>query len=299
MNHSVPAIAALIAMLVSPTPSPAAEKGGFGPLRPADDMPAEDFLAPAVPPERHLRIIEPELRAGQEVGWPRDFTAGRSEGQVVGEDQSGAGAEDDKFTEWDADPSRYLTRDELGTGLLSIHGEEAIADADDIAAGLVPVGEIMPIQIWIEDRVYETGVSARNIIAGLPVHGLDGVAIGSTEDLLVGADGKVLALVATIGGFWDMGGTEVRVPWYMVEVGTARVTVPFTEVSIAGIKRVQGGSDAWRITSLIGKVVRLQDADIDAPFAYAQDVLVQDGRLAAMAVSITRPDLEMSPPWRE
>ncbi|WIJ24968.1 hypothetical protein [Devosia sp. RR2S18] len=319
MNLTGPALIALVAVLVPAVPRAASAETSalpgpdLGPLRPADGP-----LTPDATLDRPLRIIEPELRVGQEVGWPQDFSAGQNDDYLL-EEEFGTESDDGVFTDWDADPDRYLTRDELGTGLLSIPGEEGatLVDAEDIGGSTLAVGEIVPMQDWLQDRIYEQGVSAREIIAGVPVHGLDGTEIGVSADLLLGSDGQVLALVADVGGgFWAMGETRVSVPWYLVELGTARLAVPLTEDSIdeyglldseylrattvansvqAGIEEMVGGPNTWRITNLVGNVVKVRDADIEAPFAHVQDALIQDGKLVAIAVSIARPSLETSP----
>ncbi|KQP42941.1 photosystem reaction center subunit H [Methylobacterium sp. Leaf104] len=75
-------------------------------------------------------------------------------------------------------------------------------------------------------------------IIGLPVVGMDHVRVGSIEDVLIGDDGKVQAVVIGVGGFLGIGEKLVAVPydavaWNMKDVpltgGPTSVATPETK----------------------------------------------------------------------
>ncbi|MGU3360064.1 PRC-barrel domain-containing protein [Methylobacterium sp. M6A4_1b] len=75
-------------------------------------------------------------------------------------------------------------------------------------------------------------------IIGLPVVGMDHVRVGAIEDVLIGADGRVQAVVIGVGGFLGIGEKLVAVPydavaWNMKDVplmgGPTSVTTPETK----------------------------------------------------------------------
>lgn len=301
----------------SPPLSPASGPVAREPLRPADrSFPAgrgADVLRPALEQNRALRVIEPELRQGQEVGWPRDFAAPQAAGEAApGLTGDAPGEDNDIFTQWSDDPDRYLTRDALGTGLMSTPADQTPSEGTGSGPqAAIRVAEIVPSRAVRYDQLSERALNAKQVIAGLPVYGLDGRQIGSSVDLFVGADSQMLALVAEIGRFWSLADIQVSIPWYMVEVDTGGLTVPLTQDSIdeyglldpdrlgattlanavqAGVEAVPSGPRAWRVSALIGDVVRVDDAAIAAPFVYVDDLLISDGRLAAIAVSIAPSD---------
>lgn len=84
-------------------------------------------------------------------------------------------------------------------------------------------------------------------VIGLPVIGMDHVRVGSIEDLLVGAGGRIEAVVIGVGGFLGLGEKLVAVPydqiaWNLKDVsltsGPTSVTTPETAPSAEAAAKV-------------------------------------------------------------
>ena len=84
-------------------------------------------------------------------------------------------------------------------------------------------------------------------VIGLPVIGMDHVRVGSIEDLLVGANGRIEAVVIGVGGFLGLGEKLVAVPydqlaWNLKDVpltsGPTSVTTPETAPGPAAAAQV-------------------------------------------------------------
>lgn len=75
-----------------------------------------------------------------------------------------------------------------------------------------------------------------NSFVGSPVRGEDGKDVGKVSNLMIDAkDGKVAAVVLTMGRTFDVGGTgitlagkDITVPWDAVKIGREREKVVFT-----------------------------------------------------------------------
>lgn len=157
-------------------------------------------------------------------------------------------------------------------------------------AGTLSAEQIVSLNDWAYDDIYAGGMSAEEFIDEYEVYGATGEDIGDVEDVIIGADGRVLAVVAEIGGFIDIGDTHVSVPWSEVEMvaGEQAITIPITEEnvetygvygegyafgdgamdvtgSVAGQEIVAGlddqelGPRAYRVSELIGDYVRIRD----------------------------------------
>lgn len=93
---------------------------------------------------------------------------------------------------------------------------------------------VVLLRDWNYDKIYGEGWSARNLIDEASVFGPDGDEIGSVENLIVDRDGKLLGVVAEVGGFLNIGDTHVFVPWEQVRFSDemTRVTLPVTEENV-------------------------------------------------------------------
>ena len=49
------------------------------------------------------------------------------------------------------------------------------------------------------------------------VYGPTGEDIGSVENLVIGAEGRLLGIIAQVGGFLSIGDTHVFVPWEQLQ----------------------------------------------------------------------------------
>lgn len=167
--------------------------------------------------------------------------------------------------------------------------------------------EPVTIYTWDQDLCPDSGASVEKLIDGVDVYGpVEGAeAIGETEDLIFRSDGEVLALVAEIGGFLDIGDVHVSVPWDQVVFGEGWVRVPIVEEAVgdyelplddtefralsggitAGVDDLSPGAGAWRASSLIGKAVDTRDG---IGFGLVHDLLIAGDEAKAI---IVRPNL--------
>jgi len=172
--------------------------------------------------------------------------------------------------------------------------------------------EVIALSEWSYDDLYAGGISADDFIDEMEVYDQTGEEIGDVEDILIGPDGRVLAIVAEVGGFWDIGDTHVSVPFDEVEITADRsgVVVPVTEETVddygnwgdaatmTGVENVSSelaaGIDdvalprAWRASELIGDYARLTQGETFAPYGYVNDIILRDGEVAAVVVQPSR-----------
>lgn len=169
---------------------------------------------------------------------------------------------------------------------------------------------------WDPKQAYQ-GWSAEQMMDQAEVYGSGGEEIGSIENLLIDEQGQVVALIAEVGGFWDIGDTHVAVPWKEVSFENGRVNIPvteenveeysvmderfFTKKKIGELQRVEEdvetGSRIWKATDLMDDyaVTRTGEA-----YGYVNDLIFDDkGQLQAVVVNarnVARPGFR-SYPW--
>lgn len=201
-------------------------------------------------------LAAPGLAAAQTTGEEQDITGVQVEGQETASQQT-AGQQ--------ASPATEAT-------------EQAEA---------LPAERAIPLNEWRERDLYADGWSADDFLDEMDVHGPDGEEIGDVEDIIVDADGKIVAIIAEVGGLWGIGATHVSIPWDQVEVDRAeqRVHVPVTEQNVddydpfthglpaighrleaeqasqevaMGVDDVPTGPRAFRLSELIGDYARIR-----------------------------------------
>lgn len=162
---------------------------------------------------------------------------------------------------------------------------------------------------WNYDELYSSTAWSVDEFFEREVADSAGEEIGDVEDLVLNDDGDIVALIAEVGGFWDIGDTHVSVPWEMVDVGSGgMVGVPVTEENIAdfdifssaplpldagvddqiveGVDDEYLGMGLWRASDLIGDYVRIQGEDRAwVNFGYVSDLLIDEGSVSATLVS--------------
>lgn len=246
------------------------------------------------------------------------------------------------YGDLDLDADAELTEDEFGTGLGETDlydtwaaggelGEEQfvtvlydVYDADDdlvvTQAEYDEVGEfwtaddaeadaleaeVVSLSDWSYDDLYAGGVSAEDFIDEMEVYGVTGDEIGEVEDVIIGADGQIVSIVAEVGGFWDIGDTHISIPYDQVEMAETGdgIIVPVTEDTVddygfdqevfsagsAATEAVSGVDDAevvrgWRASELIGDYARIRDGDVYSNYGYVNDLILSDGQVAAVVV---------------
>lgn len=168
-------------------------------------------------------------------------------------------------------------------------------------ASQVRVGEVIALSDWDTDSLYENSWSAEALF-DRQVFSRNGDEIGDVEDLIIGSNGELLALVAEVGGVWDIGDTHVSVPWNQVtfrQDGT--VALPVTEDNadefsvlsmptgqqlsegvVSNLDDRELGPRAWRASELIGDIARIRGTGDQAGQASGQtDQTSQTGQAAA------------------
>jgi len=185
-------------------------------------------------------------------------------------------------------------------------------------------GAPTPLNQWDVTSLYGNGWSAEELFGQPVMSQTSNEEIGDVEDLIVSEDGKLVSLVAEVGGFWDIGDTHVSVPWDQVSIGDdGTIRVPVTEDNadefsffespseqqleqqvVSGVDDEQLGPRAWRASELIGDLARIpfeegaaQGDDTQQTqtgqtgrmmqyrgYGYVQDLIFRDGEVAATVV---------------
>ena len=196
------------------------------------------------------------------------------------------------------------------TALVSSATASVGAYAAQPAATDAPMVAVVALSDWKPDITRDNAMSV-DALLDMDVYGAGGEDIGEVENLLIGADGRVLSLVAEVGGLWGVGDTHTNIPWDQVKIdpATKRITLPITEdtvgdysffkdevvsslsaatrvgeVSGDGIGGVQTGPSVWRVTDLIGDTARLKNAGGYLNYGSVDDVVLQDGKVSAVLI---------------
>jgi len=123
------------------------------------------------------------------------------------------------------------------------------------------------------------------------VYGLDGEELGEIQDIFVGRDGRITAIVVEGGGFLDIGDAAFRLPWNEVDLtpGTEGVRVRMTEDTAEayglfdGPETLATGPREYRMSELIGDYARLASGE---GYGRVSDVVIgRDGRIAGVLVT--------------
>lgn len=160
------------------------------------------------------------------------------------------------------------------------------------------------------EELYNSGAWTIQNAYGLDVQGGNGETVGQVEDFVLSTEGDVVAMIAEVGGFWDIGDTHVSIPWDEVEFTPGGpVSVPVTEENVedydlfnsadfsgadvdsnvaAGADDERLGGKLWRASELIDTYARVKgDDDTWANFGFVNDILIDDGQIEATVVNTT------------
>jgi uncharacterized protein YrrD len=171
-------------------------------------------------------------------------------------------------------------------------------------------GNVDVLSEWSYDSLYATGWSVENLLDDAQVLDTTGEAIGTVEDVIFRDNGEVLALIAEVGGFWDIGDTHVSVPWTEVKAstGSADLTIPVSEDNLdqytrfdesgtlrepqtGDVAKVEEGTEVgeeiFRASDLVGDYAYL---DQNTRHGYVNDLIVNEGKLAALVVESADAD---------
>ncbi len=158
---------------------------------------------------------------------------------------------------------------------------------------------------WSYDRLYNEGWSARGLYRDTTVIGPYGDDIGSVENIILSEQGKVVGIIAEIGGFLDIGDTHLFIPWDQVKISAdfERITVPVTEATAdeytfarsnlwrantnqrtaVDSTTLRTGPTIWKLSDVLGDYTYLSDR---TGYGYIHDLIVsRDGDVEAVVVS--------------
>ncbi|WP_370159316.1 PRC-barrel domain-containing protein [Limimaricola soesokkakensis] len=241
-----------------------------------------------------------------------------SDGLLTEDEFSGGVVNAGLFDSWGGGP---LDEEQFATVLYDVYDSDDNLTITQVEYDAVPainslgydpvntlqVNDVISLSEWSYDDVYAGGISAEEFIDEMEVYGVTGEEIGDVEDLLIGPDGRVLSVIAEVGGFWDIGDTHVSIPFEEVALADDGdgIVVPVTEDNVSdydlwtydavsaeeAAEEVVSGLDdatilrAWRATELIGDSARLQDGDLYSEYGYISDLILRDGEVAAVVAN--------------
>jgi len=177
-----------------------------------------------------------------------------------------------------------------------------------VAGPAMAQDEVQILSDWTYGTLYSSGWSVENMFDTTEIIDTTGEEIGDVENVIFSNDGKVLGIVAEVGGFWDIGDTHVFVPWDEVMIGDTiqQAQVPVTEAAIEDYDGFSGywgeeqviteadtnattdvddnlvaGAEIFKATDLIGDFVHLNDG---ARYGYVSDIIVENGAISAIVI---------------
>lgn len=264
---------------------------------------------------------------GDSVLTQNEFVKGLAQAQVAADwDAAGPGVDWQAFhlalyEVYDADADRNISEDEFAragstdmrTGDLETGDMQADAGEvgleNDLATGAVTPTEdevdVVALSDWAVGDLYQGGVSVDQMFDDMEVHGPTGDEIGSIENVVFSDDGRVISVVAEVGGFWDMFDTHVNVPWDEIEMTADRIVIPVTEENVEDYapwktsyltredatetrvvdEDLAASPRLFRATDLIGDYARVRDAGAFVNYGYVNDLIIKDGKLEAVVVT--------------
>lgn len=144
-------------------------------------------------------------------------------------------------------------------------------------------------------------------LMGMTVVGKGGEDIGNVENFLLNEQGQIVAVIAEVGGIWDIGDTHVAVPWNMVSIKNSKLHAPITEdnaddysmfkkefitkINVGQLNTVEddveAGFNLWKATALLNDYVLLSDGD---GYGYVSDLTFdKNGKLQSVVVNASNP----------
>ena len=163
-------------------------------------------------------------------------------------------------------------------------------------------GNIRPIGQWNYQKLYQNGGMRADRLLEADVLGANGDEIGSVENAILNQDNRIVALIAQVGGMWDIGDTHVAIPWQEIELTDTGVQVPIREDNVddyglfdeAYVTRqdlshanqveddVMTGPRTWKITDLLNDYASIDDGE---GYGYVTNALFsREGILQALVI---------------
>lgn len=163
-------------------------------------------------------------------------------------------------------------------------------------------GDVTAISEWNYDTLYDEGGMTAESLMDTEVFGADDEEIGSVENILLNDKNEIVAVIAQVGGLWDIGDTHVLVPWDEVEVNEDGVSIPVhednaddyglfdeeyvTKQDLSYISQIDDdastGTRIWKLTDLIDDYAGVGEGN---GYGYVDNVLfTEEGNIQAVVI---------------
>ncbi|WP_207308917.1 PRC-barrel domain-containing protein [Marinobacter salicampi] len=164
---------------------------------------------------------------------------------------------------------------------------------------------IIEISDWEYESLYEAGGIQAESLMDAEVFGPGGEEIGSVENVILSSDNRIVAIIAQVGGLWDIGDTHVSVPWDEIKLSGDGVMIPVTEdnaddyglfendyVTKENLQQITQVDDdvatgfrTWKLTDLLDDYATLDGA---IGYGYVDNVIFsEDGEIKAVVIEST------------
>ncbi|GAB2792826.1 hypothetical protein GCM10027040_18790 [Halomonas shantousis] len=169
-------------------------------------------------------------------------------------------------------------------------------------------GQVRPLSEWNYDEVYEKGRILGDRLLGADTIGKNGDDIGDVVNAVLDEQNRIVALIAQVGGVWDIGDTHVIVPWDQAELTEEGVRIPVNEDNVEDYRlygensavtredfqqkaAIEEGADTgertWKLTELLNDYSNLQNG---MEYGYVDNVVFSEqGELLAVIVMPAGP----------
>lgn len=179
------------------------------------------------------------------------------------------------------------------------YAQDTVQEAQVSQAGPTSVA---PVGQWNYDEIYRTGGFRADTLLDIAVYNPDGEEIGTVENAILDRDNRIMALIAQVGGLWDIGDTHVAVPWNEVELTDNGVVVPIREENVDDYglfdesyliqqdldqptqveDDLYTGPQTWKLSDLLNDFANIDDGE---GYGYVTDVLFSEqGKLQALVI---------------
>lgn len=181
----------------------------------------------------------------------------------------------------------------------------AEAGVEDASAG---EGAVRDLQEWqISYDVYEAGFGVDYLFDDVGVVDEDEDAVGNVENLVIGTDGSIRAVIIELEEAWGLFSERVSVPWAETNyspVGELTITADEENLddyrlggSYPGRDSENGASDTFLATELLGDSVSVSHGDDRCIYGTLTDLIADKGELVAMVAEPEHKTFPRSGPY--
>ncbi len=161
--------------------------------------------------------------------------------------------------------------------------------------------QVMDLNDWDYQSLYDTNGIRAEYLLGAEVFGPESEEIGNVENVILDDKNHIVAVIAEVGGFWDISDTHIAVPWEEVTLTEDGFQIPvtaenfddyqlyeneFVSASLDMTQQVdddaETGVNSWQLTSLLNDHATMSDG---TGYGYVTDAIFsQDGELKSVIV---------------